>query len=196
MSGAMRLVTAQSPAPPWWPWPVTGSGWWLKYQKMRSGGWGEATVQLIVCEEPTLRYTDFSPTIEHLGSAMEKMPKLSQYSRLSNISLALTHLGPRGALCDLYGAPCWPGTRKVQSLTRGCSEDTRTMRSINRWIVMRQDYIYWPGWWGSIYWWRAAPSQPPAYLWWTQTDPQPADSAPWSCCLASSRTPGCDNVII
>ena len=61
----------------------------------------------------------------------EKMPKLSQYSRLSNISLVrrppATHPGPRGASCVLYGAPCWPGTRNVRSLTRGCSEDTRTM---------------------------------------------------------------------
>ena len=134
MSGAIRLVTAQSPGAPWWPWPVTGSGWWLKYQKMRSGGCGEATVQLMVCEEPTLRYTDFSPTIEHLGSAMKKCQNFLKSPRLSNISLVLTHLGPRGASCDLYGAPCSPGTRKVRSLTRGCSEDTRTMGAINRWI--------------------------------------------------------------
>ena len=32
-----------------------GSGWPLKYQNMWSGGWGETTVQLMVCEDPTLR---------------------------------------------------------------------------------------------------------------------------------------------
>ena len=47
---------------------VTGKGWWLKYQKMWWGGSGDNTVQLMECEEPTLRYTDFSPTIAHRGS--------------------------------------------------------------------------------------------------------------------------------
>ena len=127
MSTLTRVISDQeTPAPVTWllttrPSCSADNGWWLKYQNMWWGGSGEDTVQLMVWEEPTLRYTDFSPTMEHWGSDKIVIIDWSVWPRY--------YPWHWGVSCDQCEEKCWPDTHTSPSQRPQCSEK-------NNWSVV------------------------------------------------------------
>lgn len=180
---AMDTVDQDTCSPTWvvtiqlWSW-VTGKGWWLKYQKMWWGGSGDNTVQLMECEEPTLRYTDFSPTIAHRGSEV-----LHCWSCLHYVALDL----PRTDRCILW--PIWGDVLTWHSYQPESA--TAAFYTTKYFIPSTTHTELWsnsPQCWGTIVYELEQCPLLSFCLHWTQTDRQRAGQGR-TCCGVSPTTP-------
>ena len=196
MSTLTRVISDQeTPAPVTWllttrPSCSADNGWWLKYQNMWWGGSGEDTVQLMVWEEPTLRYTDFSPTMEHWGSDKIVIIDWSVWPRY--------YPWHWGVSCDQCEEKCWPDTHTSPSQRPQCSETISLVSGLGHDVHIGgyngHDHDGHDGGHYSQWCWDSSAGQQVrsplllSCLRWTRTDPRPGDQGQ-TCCPASPRTP-------